>query len=199
MRIIRHDVRKSDGKMSKSCNILEKNYHFMMKEYENISSNSARNNIANYRIIKNMLVINSLIGRVKKKHILKIFEKIDSDIILILKKNSSIFILKLLASFYIKLCTYGKFNICERYNVIFDNTLCRNVTIYTSELKGVHENLMKNTFLFTSLVLFQLREKVIPNVAMITEYASKHQLREDHVCERDYVIPCILFTVCMFS
>ncbi|EAA21278.1 hypothetical protein [Plasmodium yoelii yoelii] len=43
---------KMDKKYINNYNSLEKNYYFMIKEYETITS--SRSNIANFRIIKNL-------------------------------------------------------------------------------------------------------------------------------------------------
>ncbi|CRG97528.1 conserved Plasmodium protein, unknown function [Plasmodium gallinaceum] len=160
-------------KMIRNYNILEKNYHFMIKEYENISNIKVNNNIANVRIIKNLLILNNSIDNVKKQCLLNIFEKLDSVLILILKKNNANLILKLLSIFYIKLFKYANFNINDHYNSIFEIISNKNLIGCSVEVKDLHENFFKNTILLVSLILYDIYSKITSHLSTIIDYSKK--------------------------
>ncbi|CAD2103880.1 conserved Plasmodium protein, unknown function [Plasmodium vinckei lentum] len=162
---------KMDKKYINNYNSLEKNYYFMIKEYETISS--SRSSIANFRIIKNLLIINSIIDEVKKKHLIETFENLDKNLVLILKKNNHNFILKLLKVWYIKLYTCIDYNINKHFNEIFEITFYKSLSNPHSESKIIYENLSKNVILLTSLVLSKFKSAIIPHIPSLIEYSKK--------------------------
>ncbi|CDU20493.1 conserved Plasmodium protein, unknown function [Plasmodium yoelii] len=162
---------KMDKKYINNYNSLEKNYYFMIKEYETITS--SRSNIANFRIIKNLLIINSIIDEVKKKHLIEIFENLDKNLVLILKKNNHNFILKLLKIWYIKLYTCTDYNINKHFNEILEIIFYKNLSNSLSESKIIYENLSKNIILLTSLVLSKFKSAIIPHIPSLIEYSKK--------------------------
>ncbi|VEV58882.1 conserved Plasmodium protein, unknown function [Plasmodium vinckei vinckei] len=162
---------KMDKKYINDYNSLEKNYYFMIKEYETISS--SRSNIANFRIIKNLLIINSIIDGVKKKHLIETFENLDKNLVLILKKNNHNFILKLLKVWYIKLYACIDYNINKHFNEIFEITFYKSLSNPLSESKIIYENLSKNVILLTSLVLSKFKSAIIPHIPSLIEYSKK--------------------------
>ncbi|KYN96939.1 putative membrane protein [Plasmodium gaboni] len=171
--MIDQDIKIKDKEMLRTYNLLEKNYHFMLKEYDNLCSiNIIKNNIINFRIVKNLLTINNLIDQVDKSLLLNIFEEnVDNDLLLVLSKNNSNFILKLLAIFYIKLCKQIKFNITNHFNRIFD--INKNTSNTSSELKNIPENLFKNSIILISLILFHLPVKLSYHIPSIIDYSKK--------------------------
>ncbi|SBT80668.1 hypothetical protein PMLGA01_140016200, partial [Plasmodium malariae] len=161
-----------NNRETKNFDSLEKNYNLMTKEYEQIANINVSNNIAHFRIIKNVLILNDVIDKVNIQHVVNTFENIDGKLLLILKKNNYNFILKLLSTFYVKLCTYANYSINEHYNNIFEVTLNKNFANFPSEVKAVHENLLKNAILLLSLILAQVHSKVIPHVVTLVDYSS---------------------------
>ncbi|CXJ13381.1 conserved Plasmodium protein, unknown function [Plasmodium berghei] len=162
---------KMDKKYINNYNSLEKNYYFMIKEYETISS--SRSNIANFRIMKNLLIINSIIDEVKKKHLIEIFENLDKNLVLILKKNNHNFILKLLKIWYIKLYACTDYNINKHFNEILEIIFYKSLSNSVSESKIIYENLSKNVILLTSLVLPKFKSAIIPHIPSLIEYSKK--------------------------
>ncbi|SCM13304.1 conserved Plasmodium protein, unknown function [Plasmodium chabaudi adami] len=162
---------KMDKKYINNYNSLEKNYYFMIKEYETISG--SRSNIANFRIIKNLLIINSIIDEVKKKHLIETFENLDKNLVLILKKNNHNFILNLLKVWYIKLYTCIDYNINKHFNEIFEITFYKSLSNPLSESKIIYENLSKNVILLASLVLSKFKSAIIPHIPSLIEYSKK--------------------------
>ncbi|ANQ09974.1 Uncharacterized protein PCOAH_00038590 [Plasmodium coatneyi] len=163
-----------DGdKMMRHLRELEKSYHIMTKEYENITNVSVKNNVENIRIIKNVFILNSLIDKVNKKHLMDAFENVENTLIFILKKNNTNFVLKLVAIFYLKLCSYTSYNIRELYGRLFEMTLNKSVVNSPSELKRLHEHFLKNTLLFTSLILAHVHSRIGSHISSLIEYSKK--------------------------
>lgn len=129
-------------------------------------------NIANFRIMKNLLIINSIIDEVKKKHLIEIFENLDKNLVLILKKNNHNFILKLLKIWYIKLYACTDYNINKHFNEILEIIFYKSLSNSVSESKIIYENLSKNVILLTSLVLPKFKSAIIPHIPSLIEYSS---------------------------
>ncbi|EUD68823.1 hypothetical protein C922_00511 [Plasmodium inui San Antonio 1] len=160
-------------KMMRHLSELERSYHITMKEYENITNISVQNNVANIRIIKNLFILNTLTHQVNKKHLMNAFENVDNTLISILKRNNTNFVLKLVAIFYLNLCTYTSYNIREMYGRLFEMTLNRSMVNSPSEMKRLHEHFLKNTLLFTSLILAHVHARIAPHLSSLIEYSKK--------------------------
>ncbi|KJP90014.1 hypothetical protein AK88_00183 [Plasmodium fragile] len=168
------DQQHVDGdKMMRHLNELKRSYHIMTKEYESMTNISVQHNVANIRIIKNLFILNTLIHQVNKKHLMNAFENVDNTLIFILKKNNTNFVLKLVAIFYLNLCTYTNYNIRELYGRLFEMTLNKSVVNPPSELKRLHEHFLKNTLLFTSLILEHVHARIAPHISSLIEYSRK--------------------------
>ncbi|CAA9990744.1 conserved Plasmodium protein, unknown function [Plasmodium knowlesi strain H] len=177
-------------KMMRHLRELEKSYHIMTKEYENITNINTRNNVENIRIIKNLFILNTLIHQVNKKHLMNAFENVENTLIFILKKNNTNFVLKLIAIFYLNLCTYTSYNVRELYGRLFEMTLNRSLVNSPSELKKLHEHFLKNTLLFTSLILAHVHSQIGPHMTALIEYSKKIK-KSDSKESRYFYLKCV--------
>ncbi|VUZ98673.1 conserved Plasmodium protein, unknown function [Plasmodium vivax] len=174
-------------KMMRHLNELKRSYHITTKEYENIVNIGVQNNVANIRIIKNLFILNTLIHQVSRKHLMDAFENVDNTLIFILKKNNTNFVLKLVGIFSLNLCSYTSYNIRDLYGRLFKMTLNKSVVNSPSEVKRLHEHLLKNVLVFTSLIVSHVHARIAPHISSLIEYSRKIKKSESQECKYFYL------------